>query len=180
MSKRGKIIIIFFIGLMLMGVGSGIAFAEYSTFQYGGEKNFSGEMTTVTLHKTLPEDVTGVYILLRRHGLGKVRVEADETMEKDRITVEIVCDENRIAPFINEETEWPWDQEDASDKVRAIYSLDYYYQNTNNDWSDLFRIKDELLEDIKDRRIYIYTSDLIQEVTIKVSPELVEKLTIRR
>lgn len=217
--KKKSIIIIFFVGLLLMGIGSGISFAEFSSFHYGGEKSFSGEMTKVTLNQTLPEDVTTVYLLLRGYDWGKVRIEPDSTLAPGQIAIDITCDDKLISPYIEEYKEYLESSEEetgdleSSEKktgdlesseeetgdlespeeskedfepleenkpvAQIAYSLGYFYHGSYDEASAFFQIKDEFLKDIKNRMVYTYTNDDIENVTIKAAPELAEHLYIR-
>lgn len=177
MKKRGKIIVIFLIGLLLIGIGSGVAFAEFLSFGYGGVKDFSGDMTTITLQETLPEDVTTVYLMMRGYDYSKIKIEPDNSMTNHRITVEVTCNEKFITPYMYAETEMPEDTEDDG-SAKAVYSVDYGYYGSG-ETAVFFQMKDEVLKDIRNRTVYTYSTDYVQNVTIKAAPDLAGRLFIR-
>lgn len=100
MRNKKKLILIFLSGFLLMGIGTGISFAEFSSFQYGGEKLVNGQITTITLETEVPEDTKTLYLKLKDAPFRNVRVEKDNSMEAGQITVEILCNQAFINPYL--------------------------------------------------------------------------------
>lgn len=179
MNTRKKLVIVFVFGLFLLGLGSGIAFAEFSSFQYGGEKNFSGEMTAITLSQTLDEDIDTVYIQQRGNFNGKMLIEADSSLPVGQIAFEVMCNEKIVTPFLQEEKEmYRRGEYKKIGPGEAVYSLDFNYYNMDNEMSSFIKGKDELLEAVKNRVVYNYKTDYVQDVVIKAAPDLVDHIIL--
>lgn len=168
-SKKAKHgILVFFAGLLLMGVGGGVAFGEFSTFRYGGEKHLNGELTEVNLQKRLPEDVQNLTLSVRRFDLSSVRLEPDSSLADNQISIQVLCQKDIITPYIVEETDQP----------ETVYALNYAFHNSDDGLSKFFQVKDILLEGLKNRVVYSYHDDYIMEVVVKAPPELADRILI--
>lgn len=170
-EKAGKIIITFFIGLLLMGIGIGVGFAEITTFRYGGKKDISGDMTTVTLQRSVPEEVR--FIL--NFDSDKIIIDADSSMPHDQITVEVTCNDNFLRPYITVDAE----MKDGVANGLCYVGYVYYGYGYGNAAADLFQMMHIMMEDYRDRTVYTYTADYVQSVTIKMNPDLASHLDIR-
>lgn len=111
---RKRLIIIFIIGFLIMGIGSGIAFAEFSSFRYGGEKSLGREMDTVKLLQQVPEGTEEVIIHSIGYYRNRIQIVEDSSLEKNEMIVEVTCDTHIIEPVIEETKEL--DEEESSDE----------------------------------------------------------------
>ena len=179
MNNRKIIVAVFLAGLLMIGIGSGITFAEFTALSYGGDINLSGEMKRVNLQTTLPENTKAVQFYINGYDSGKISVIGDSTLAKDQISIEVVCDQEQITPYLHDEGELTLDGK-ASGESAAAYLLSYRYRGTNRDTFNFFKVKDDLLEGLKERKIYSYSNDYVQEVIIKAAPELVEHIMVER
>lgn len=199
MKVRKRLLIVFIIGFLLMGIGGGIAFAEFSSFRYGGEKNMSGEMSTVKLYQTVPDNAEAIFIRTYGNHIDDVQIVEDNFLEKDQIMVEVTCDSKVFMPTLElqeeaendgmEETaefddsepeisETQLTEKEAPAPVNVAYLLDYYYIS-NDDLSEFFKLKDEFMECVKNRVVYSYYNDSIQGVVIKAPEELAKRIVIK-
>ena len=187
MSVRKKLVIAFIIGFLMMGIGGGISFAEFSSFRYGGEKILNGEMSTVNLQQTVPEDADEIVIRTYGYDSRRVRIVEDSSMAAGEILVEVTCDADAVEPIIEELEDYVYNEgpEEISDEPetalqktkKVVYALNYYY--SNDDLTEFFKMKDEFMECIKNRVIYSYSYNEIQGVLIKVPLGLSERITLR-
>lgn len=77
----------FLAGLVLMGIGGGVAFAEYSDFQYMGQKYIqSGEERQYSQTITIPEDVQKA-VLYQSWDSGEIII--DESIPEGQIKVDV-------------------------------------------------------------------------------------------
>lgn len=169
MKKRHIIIISFFVGILLIGIGSGITFAEFNSFRYGGEKNFAGETSVLRFSESVPEDAETVYLNMEGYGFDRIEVEEDSSIDKNEFVIEVECNEKYVTPFVEKKEDFP----------NIVFSLLCNYHVTDNDEiSDFFKIKGEVFNDIKNRTVYNYEYEYIQHTTVKASPEMLERLVI--
>lgn len=165
-------------GVLLAGIGSGVAFAEYSNFEYGGEKVLEdSKYITKTLTYQVPkqEDAEAkqkLYVEILE-GHWRSTIEEDASVPKDIIRFEIqyLTDRKDIKPKVEERT---WTNQ--GDKVKQYIQLDSAY--SYNEIRDFMRIKDVLLEDLKAHTLSDYQMDGIKSIKILVNPEADFLLTL--
>lgn len=169
MRKRYKVMAGLLVGgILLAGVGSGIAFAEYSEFEYGGEKTLeNSEYITKTLDYKVPKDMIKnqvVHMDIPDHYWSQT-VEEDASVPKDsiRIEVEYLTDQKDITPQMNEQI-----MTDIGSNMKYL-QLDcgYYYR----DMHDFMRGKDIVLADLKNHTLSDYKMDGIQKIRIFINPK---------
>lgn len=181
MNKKKIMISIFFTGLLLMGIGSGVAFAEFSSFDYGGRKLINGEMTRITLEQKIPEQTETIRFFVNGYSSRRVRFETDDSMETDTVSVEVFCNQNVISPYIREEkkiNQAEVEETEYLEEGEAVYLIDYNYNNSYDEVSEFFKIKEEFLEGIKKKVIYSYSNEDIEKVVIKAPSELMERMVM--
>lgn len=188
------------IGVLIAGIGSGVAFAEYSAFEYGGEIVLEGsERFTKTLKY-------------------KVSVNGDTSKETEELK-EISSEETeREAEISNTEKveEYKQDKETGGNKVLNIilnhfytvvedpsvpkdmvyFEISYLSDNQDvkpeiiteylmeteefihvdsgfqyNDFRNLIRAKDLILSDLKNHKISDYRMDHVEMIEVQVNPE---------
>lgn len=174
---RKRLIIVFIIGFLMMGIGGGIAFAEFSSFRYGGNIQLGGEMATVKLQQTVPEDAEEIIIWPYGYRLDRIQVVEDSSLAKDEITVEVTCNTDNIKPFMDEQED---SEEEAGTEVpkKSVFVLGYTGYDSSDGVSEFFQVKDEILESIKNRTIYTYSYDDVDRVVIKVSSDRAGRISI--
>ena len=109
---------IFVFGVLLGGVGTGIAFVEYSSFAYAGEKTM-GEENLVTRHFDQPFDPAkgrvGVEVGWYGYGDGEGRMVADPSVPENLVRYEVTYNEKAVTPCVVfdefEEENQDWDEE---------------------------------------------------------------------
>lgn len=167
------------VGTLVAGIGSGVAFAEYSAFEYGGEAVLSGsERFTKTLKYTAPlkeavedekkepekekamlsEEKQVLNIVLDWH----YTIVEDTSVPKDTVqfTVSYLTDDKNVKPQIIEN--------DLEEGDGYIYlDCDYQY----NDLRNMMRAKDPILSDLKNHKISEYQVDRVELIEISVNPE---------
>lgn len=148
-------------GVLMAGIGSGVAFAEYSTFEYGGESTLEGsEYFTKTLEYKIPPKESCEMLNIVING-GPYAIVEDSSISKDMVQFEIsyLADDRNVKPRLEEYT---------GEDVKYIYlSCDYRY----NTFRDIMRVKDPVLSDLKNHKISNYQLDRIEVIEIHVNPE---------
>lgn len=172
---------VFLSGLLMMGIGGGVAFAEFSSLSYGGDISLSGEMKQVTLKAPLPENTNSVHFYVRGYDSNKIRVVGDSSLKKDQISIDVLCDQEVFTPYIQDGKDLYGDEyKEDSENGNIVFMIDYSYHNNNRDMFNFFKVKDDLLKGLKERKIYSYSSEAVEEVVIKAPPELVDRITVER
>lgn len=165
-------------GTLIAGIGSGVAFAEYSTFEYGGEAVLEGsEYFTKTLKYKVPESEAVADekkesaqekgIQSEEKQMLNIGVNYHYTIVEDpsvpqdtvRFAISYLTDDKSVEPQVIE---------DISEENRWIYlDCDYQY----NDFRDMMRVKDPILSDLKNHKISSYQMDNVEQVEISVNPK---------
>lgn len=163
-------------GVLLSGIGVGIAFGEYSSFTYGGEKSLKGsKVVTATceykIEKTEEAD----------NETAKEGEESDT--EKEAINVElflihwavdyeVIQDESvpedtlQFKAFYLTDSKAPSPRVWEDDDKTICFSDGYEY----NDVREFMRVKDVLLSDIKQHQLSSYEMDGVKKVEVRVNP----------
>lgn len=190
MSLQRNLIFGFLAGLVLTGVGSGIAFGEFSSFEYGGQKKVSGNLETKTMTLKIDSTKGNYYFKTYSHMANNITIETDEAIADDEIKIQTetnsgimpalslnqdfyeeleFMDEYSDDVFFNSSDGRYYDtkQMNRNDMVYEIY-FDYY--RYGSDILDMVKAKDEILEMLKERKLHDYVYYDIEKITIKVSP----------
>ncbi|GFI61865.1 hypothetical protein IMSAG049_01036 [Clostridiales bacterium] len=181
-------------GILICGLGTGVAFAQYSKFEYVGEKMVGSiDLVSETFEETMPESGT-VYV--STYGLrDRIKFKADANVPADKIMFDVVYNPDRVYMNVNknEVLRDPVVIEVVVDENgRELYRTDYYdeaelkyepetvfqvggYKYTS-DMKDFFEIKDDLLNDLKRQRIATYDVIYMDSLTVRVNPANIDKL----
>ncbi len=114
--KRIILVILFLAGVLVSGIGAGIAFIEYSSFEFG-EKQILGEEHLVTEELDFPIEDEGILILSGRY-FGAARsggvvgrngvlqtasIEEDADVPVDVVRYRITYNDSWLEPYLNYE-----------------------------------------------------------------------------
>ena len=186
--NRKKLGIAFGIGILLCGLGCGIAFAQYSGFDYAGEKRIGDEnLKTETVEKDIDSDGT-IEIMYPGYRCD-VSVVADENVPIDKINFDVTYNTNEIDLRISKYND-----------VYTTYTDDYYDDDGNlidgnevekkeikfvfgthkddRDIDTMFKIMDELLKDIKNKKIGNYYVPGFESIVIRINPSNYDRVEI--
>lgn len=178
MHKIQKILSGIFVGgVLLGGIGTGVALVEYSSLAYAGERRL-GEENLITQNMDyvfIPEEEE-VLIIDSYWGEEDCRIESDEEVPEGIIRYEITYNEKAVKPRLNfweaEEAEEESDQitmEEQQKRRKTFLQLHVRY--INSDFATLMTCKDEILRELKNKRIYTYDMAYVTKLRIKVNPE---------
>ena len=165
MSKWQKmLIIVFCAGMLLCGLGGGIALTEFGGLSYGG-KQFIGETDMRTENFDVKfESGEGRQEIPSYWGLTNLQI--DESIPKNTVRFCVTYNAKTVTPF----ADWNKDNE-------QIY-LSYYWHGTHDDIAYIMEAKDVVLQNLKEGRIVSFDELAIEEVTIVVNSETVENIWI--
>lgn len=156
-------------GLLLVGVGAGVAFAEYSTFTYAGQRlpeqaQFQSQSFTAKV------DPEAEWIVIGGYGSGldrlceTARVETSEALEPGTVRLDI---QYRSAGL---KLHASWDKEPLGDSIRL------YWDGGGSGLDLLLACKNQLLADIRDHQIGDYATVQLTDAVITLHPADTEKL----
>lgn len=144
----------FLAGLVLMGVGGGVAFAEYSSFQYMGQKYIqSGEEKQYSETITIPEDVQKVVLFQSEYGQTVI----DESIPEGQIKVDVTYwgDSKTMGNNLHVEQRrqvfLPYNG--TLEQQIPVYTVQVYSWGSGVDEWAAFQ---ELLQDVKNHQFYSY------------------------
>jgi hypothetical protein len=183
---------IFLAGVLIGGVGTGVAVVEYSSLAYGGEK-LIGEDSLVTKVLDFDFEPDGRILEvagLRYWGTGVTQeIEIDNTVPVGTVRYEVTYNEKVVTPKLEFETyeeeeaeENQWEEEDSGEDIepeepeREPEKLGYLRlvsEYHGDDFAILMENKDRMLEELRQGTISSYNVAYITEAKIKVNQETV-------
>lgn len=191
MLKYNKILkisaLVFCAGILLGGIGTGIAIAEYTSLEYTGQHILGEEyMKTENLDVTVVPE-TGKKIEIAHHYQTR-KVSYDESIPMDTIryvvtynTELMVCQPNYdkyeavVEESWNEDDDsWEtdiWEREDEAHQepeYQGRVSLEWRY--IGDDFDTTMRNKDKILNDLKNGKIGSYQTKGIDSIEIWMNP----------
>ena len=171
MRKIQKILIgVLLAGVLTGGVGTGVALVEYGSFAYGGEKQLGAEhLVTKTFDHAFDAEKGSVALGCDWFG-GDVdsEVQTDAAVPAGTVRYEITYNEAMVSPYLIYE-ENRAEPEDDEPPVQG-----YLHVGLRDRVSDLemwMLCKDDVLAELKQRRICSYDVAYITDVQIKINPE---------
>lgn len=175
MRKVQKILLgVFATGVLLTGIGTGMAFVEYSTLAYGGQKIVGKEhLVTKTLTYKLEDSKEEILLLegLDYHASRVTELMEDSTIPKNEIQYHVTYNEKRVRPYLwsNESDTFESTKEEP---MRIGLGLEY----ENNEFEEFMEVKDIVLNELKQNTISSYEIVYVSDVMIKVHPETMEMI----
>lgn len=196
MRKDTKIILsIFVAGILLGGIGVGVAVSEIGNLTYSGV-HFLGEdqmVTEIFDEKIVVDDSNKILIrpefgngieefeIIYKEGIPKDVIRYEVTYIKNNVEIETylqedvyietknydesILDENEQ---VNEEMDYENDNEEEVTISSVGLSL-YYY---GNNFNELMETKDMVLQELKQNKIGSYTVENIKSIKVYASPEI--------
>lgn len=193
--NRKALGIAFVAGVLICGLGCGVAFAQYSKFEYVGVKYIGdGKTESGTVESTLEADGK---ICVESYGVSEsMELVADTNVPADKIYFDVVYNPERISLGVekviptneiayivktvdengNEITTEEYYDENEEDADRTMYYIGRW--KNHDEVYDFFEIKDELLSDLKKKKIASYTDIIIESITVRVNPANADRVEL--
>lgn len=193
MNIRKILVIVFCIGILLCGIGVGIIFMEYSSFEYMGEKNLSGgAVTTETFTKHFSRGDAGdkeSWVSVYGLGNGDISLETSKKVAIDKIQFVVEYNQSNVNTIhidqddTNERTCYDFYEETGEYYEEPTKSYTEYtisaVEKTDGAIDTLMRYKDEFLENIKQKKFYKYNYECIRSIKVVVNPKNKDLVQIR-
>lgn len=173
-------------GVLIMGIGLGVTVAEYSAFEYLGQKNLGEDQMEVK--EIAVERTPGVpFVLENWYDPQNVEIVEDESLPDNQLVYEVEYNRETIRPHVemwkeNPEPEGsdprqPGPGEDLPEEGPAtehfrIYSS--YMDHPQYFWDH----KDEMLGLAKKKQFYTYDVVYWGKITVRMSPQSKRELEI--
>lgn len=156
-------------GLLLMGIGVGVAFAEYSSFTYAGQRmpehaQAQSESFTAMLDPEADKIVIGGYGTGVCQLAETARIEVSEELEPGTVRLDFQYRSIGSRIRVN------WDESPLGNTIHV------YRYNRGSDMDLLMAYKDQILEDIRDHRLGDYVALQLTEAVITVNSADAEKI----
>lgn len=167
MTKRFRLIMLGLLcgGLLLLGIGAGVSFAEYSGFTYVGQRLPEGAWTeeqsiTVALEDPQKPVRISSYVSQLHSGLRDAAILTSDQVEPNTVRFDVTYETIGATPVF-----WldPYEEADMPDWIHMAWS-------NSSDLSVLLACKDQVLEDLRNRQLGEYISFRLLDVTITVNP----------
>lgn len=157
-------------GLLLVGIGAGVTFAEVSSFSYGGEKPLDSAQTqSKRFEVSLEEKWERFYISTDALQLSEpARIETSEDVEPGAVRIDLHY--QTAGPHVSY-----YSREEKNTSTKAYMNL---YWTGGDELSLLLACKDQLLTDIRDRKISDYIAMWMTDVVITVNPADAERVVL--
>lgn len=173
-------------GFLLTGIGAGVAFGEYSGFQYGGEKQIGTEdkiEKIVLEHEIITGKKEKKTIVTSYIGdlSEKVQIKEDKKVPEGMVQYVVEYNPKYVSPSLEyeryyqeskEETEeesYVYEEEEEYKDYEGLLYL--FNQGTFDETELFFQCKDEFLKDLKNKKWCTYRYAQWKKVTIKVNPK---------
>ena len=172
---KNKILLgIFLTGILLMGVGAGIAFGEYSAFTYGGEVivgNEKGEVQTEEYIISMGDKKTRIV----NYASKNMDVVEDKQLKDGQVRVEVISNPDYVRPYLYHDD---YNNTDYSPEYISGYEgeIQIHYGRTKGDFEFFMECKDEFLNDLKNSVIKSYYLDAVKSVTVKANAKTLKYL----
>ena len=170
----------FLAGILLCGLGCGICFAQYSSFEYAGVKDIGIENLVSDRTEIEIGDKGTIYIATGRDCQNR-NIIPDDTVPKNKIIFDVTYNPEKIEMCVNR---FLWSEMYENDQLTdadELYNEDIYIGSYKyaSETEDFFEIKDEFLADFKKNRISAYNIVSIKTLDIRVNPADVQRIALR-
>ncbi len=158
MSRLHKrLVIIFCLGVLLCGVGTGVAFTEFGGLTYGGEQVLGDpdiRTENIDVEFGTGEDACKVWSVNIRNYV----VQVDNSVPKDTVRFCVTYNAERVEPFAY------W-----SDKEGVV--LSWCWKDCDDEMALMMEAKDVMLRNLKEGRLVSFDTPDMENVTVLVNAE---------
>lgn len=195
-------LVVFLTGIILAGMGASLTFVEWSSFSYGGKKTIEPKNANIeTYSKTV--DMSGLDMLnVYDHGYGYryARVEIVESADAppDSAVIEISYNSDIFEPYVRvdmfkdsgdsenftdgEDDKWSNTENGEAgaeaEKHMPMLGEAYLSSRSYDDFAEIMLVKDDVMQNLREKKLYSYIVKTVYGVKIKVSPESMTKINI--
>lgn len=181
MGRRGIrwiLAAVFCAGLLLTGIGLGVGLVEASRFEYTGEVSVGGEeraAKTVTVDLDRGQQGKNKLYLHPRLLAGEIayKLETSKDIPKNKIQFVVEYNPNNVSDVIvDKEYDYGFYEEGKADQADTytMYYVDGMEPANRNELTVFFEYKDEILKNLKEKKIANYVYPTMYSVTVRIHP----------
>ena len=175
MTRFHKITIgIFCSGVLLTGIGAGVAFGEFSSLAYGGTE-VVGETNMVT--RDISREIDPEQGVWNIYGFWneESELQADPSIPENTVGFRVTYNAEQLEPEVvaeSDETEYYDEDTDAYvTESEPSLVLHAYWKDRNDDWKDMMEARDRILAGLKrGELISVKGAPGIEKVEIRINP----------
>lgn len=150
---------VFCVGVLMGGVGSGIAFAEFSGFSYQSVETPQEAFKTEKFTYRMPEEIEKKIGIDRFYGGSFCKLESRENIPKGQAEIYITYNTQACSVEFR-------DVMDNEDNVQLRFYLD-----CGGDFENFMKVKDDFLEGLRKKEVHDYQIDYVKSMEVRVNPE---------
>ena len=172
---RKKILLgVFLAGILLMGIGAGVAFGEYSAFTYGGEVVLGTENTEVETMECVIA-MKEEKIIIANYTSKDVNLVEDKTLKDGQVRVEVIANPKYISSYMYFEK---YDKKDGDTQYISGYDgeIQIHTGRKIGDFELFMELKDDILHNLKNSVIKNYYLEAVKSVTVKANANTLKHL----
>lgn len=179
-SKNRISVIVFCIGILLLGIGVGVSFVEFSNFKFGGKLRVHAnniEEQEITLKWDEVANGKDKKFHLLNWSDSKVEIIEDKDLADDKVVFQIKYPKDVFQSSVQE-----MPREDMDEELLALESKVWIYQNRRVGMSDMerfMRVKDAVLKGLKEKVYYDYDEDEEIECRLYVSAKHINEIVVQ-
>lgn len=159
---------VFLVGLLVVGVGTSVVFAEFSTFSYGGERELDKNIAEASYNINIEEATAMINITPLNVSNDNVSIKTDFRVSPNIISLKI------LYPSVLAFPTWYHGMESTEENPTFVVGCnDGLFVR---DPVSFIQYMDEVLNSLKERKIYSYSRNV--EVVISANPEKVDMIQI--
>lgn len=162
---RGIMAGLFCVGVLTGGIGTGVAFADFSGFTYALVQADEEAFQTETFTYAIEPEYEGEIWVQDHLGGERCYLKEDEEIRQGTVEIRVVYDAERCSPMMSPQI----DQED--DRI-----LDLYLQVYDSDLGNLMAVKDQFLEGLKNGQWREYQIEYVKSLECHVNPADVDRM----
>lgn len=174
MKKMNQILLAtFLLGILLTGIGCGVAILEYSSFEYEGEKIIGqGQETTKTLECQIPTGKKAKKTLISNCQEQHMKLVEDKKVPKGMVYYDVSYNPDYVEPILSYES---YEEDEPLDYEGQLH---LWSNDQKDDFVIFMEEKDQILQDLKDHKVSSYKLETWKKVTIRVHPETIKYIKI--
>lgn len=167
-------LVVFCTGVLLGGIGTGVAIGEYTSLEYTGEHILGGEnLKQENMEITVvPVEGKKIYIqdeypwmnLVYDSSVPEHVIRYSVTYNPNLVNLKLRYEEN------NERSYWDGDSDGEENREQGYVWLRHFYNG--HEFDQFMKNKDNILKDLKQGKIGSYRLIEIEEIVVSVNPQM--------
>lgn len=176
--KNKLLLGIFLTGVLLFGIGTGIAFAEYSAFSYEGEVALGTEKNEVDTKEYIVP-LSDKKTRINNYTMKEMDVVEDKKLKDGQVRIEVISNPDYVQNYWNYE---PYDDSFLEEGYDPEYINGYegeiqiHLGRKMGEFELFMEYKDDILKDLKDKVVKSYYLDAVKSVTVKANAKTLKYL----